>query len=206
MPVPEHPFSLQGGCNCGSIRYRLDVPQFEERPLSVYCDDHAVSEQSRFPQVLIDHCNDCRRATGCLTPVWIATIVPYIKFSILASGGRNWIDGNEVLKKKNVGTTKHAPLKWYKSSENKFRGFCENCGTSICYRMGIALKESWPDMVDILLGTVDREDLEKDWLKPERELWWDMGIPWIRDLAREGTSKENMPRHPLWKMNDHVPN
>jgi hypothetical protein len=204
MPVPKHPFSLNGGCNCGSIRYRLKAPQFEERPLSVYCDEHAISEQRRFPLVLIDHCNDCRRATGCLTPIWIATIVSHIEFCIKGDEEQIWIDGIEILNNEDIGTAKNLPLKWYQSSENKFRGFCENCGTSLCYRR-TGLKESWPDMVDILLGTVDRVDLEKDWLKPEAELWWDMGIPWIQDLTRQGTIKENMPRHPLWKMNHHVP-
>ena len=205
MPVPEHPFALSGGCNCGLIRYKLNVPQFKERPLSVYCDEQAISEQRRFPQVLIDHCNDCRRATGCLTPIWIATVVSYIEFSIERDGERSWVDGSEILKKENVGATNNAPLKWYKSSETKFRGFCDNCGTSLCYR-STGLKDSWPDMVDILLGTMDREDLEKDWLKPECELWWDMGVPWIQDLTRNGTVKDNIPRHPLWKMNHYVPN
>jgi hypothetical protein len=153
---------------------------------------------------MLDHCNDCRRATGCLTPVWIATIVPHLEFSIQGSGERKWVEGNEILKNENVGTEKHLPLRWYKSSENRFRGFCGICGTSLCYR-STALRESWPDMVDILLGTVVREDLENDWLKPEREMWWEMGIPWIRDLIRDGTIKEDMPRHPLWKMNHNVP-
>jgi hypothetical protein len=194
MPLPNHPFTINGGCNCGSIRYRLNIPQFEERPLSVYCDEHAKSEKIRFPQVMLDHCNDCRRATGCLTPIWIATIVPYLEFSIQGPGERN----------ENLGIETDLSLRWYKSSENGFRGSCSTCGTSLCYP-SISLQESWPDMVDILLGTIDKEDLENDWWKPEREIWWDMGIPWIRDLMRDGTIKEDMPRHPLWKMNHHVP-
>ncbi|KAE9369025.1 hypothetical protein N431DRAFT_428696 [Stipitochalara longipes BDJ] len=182
----------------------MNVPKFEERPLSVYCDEHALSQKIRFPQVLIDHCNDCRRATGCLTPVWIATVVSYIDVSIQTTGERAWIKGDDIFKRENLGTKQYSPFKWYKSSETKFRGFCDNCGTSLCYR-STALMESWPDMVDILLGTVDREYLEKDWLKPERELWWDMGVPWIRDLTRGGTIKEDLPRHPMWKMNYNVP-
>jgi len=203
MPLPEKPFTLNGGCNCGSIRYRMNVPKFEDRPLSVYCDEHAISETTRFPQVLIDHCNDCRRATGCMTPIWIATVVQYIEFSIQGTVEKTWIKGDEIFKLENLGTKQYTPLKWFKSSDTKFRGFCDNCGTSLCYR-STNLMPGWPDMVDILLGTVDREDLEKDWLKPERELWWEMGIPWVRDLTRDGTLKEDLPRHPLWKMNHHV--
>jgi hypothetical protein len=60
-------------------------------------------------------------------------------------------------------------------------------------------------MVDILLGTIDRVELVKDWFKPERELWWDMGIPWIQELVRHGAVKEDIPRHLLWKTNYNVP-
>jgi len=204
MPLPREPFTLKGGCNCGSVRYKMSVPKFEERPISVYCDEHALSDQTRFPQVLIDHCNDCRRATGSMTPVWIATVVSFLEFSIQSTSERSSIKGDEILKIENLGTKQFSPLKWYRSSESKFRAFCENCGTSLCYR-STNLKADWPDMVDFLLGTIDREDLEKDWLKPEREMWWEKGIPWVRDLIRDGTIKEDLPRHPLWKMNHHVP-
>jgi len=58
-------------------------------------------------------------------------------------------------------------------------------------------------MVDILIGTVDRAGIEKEWMKPRRELWWDMGIPRIWELVRDGTVKVDMPRHPLLKVNIH---
>ena len=206
MPLPDHPFTVNGGCGCGSIRYRLSIPQFEERPLSMYCDEHAISEKVRFPQVMVDHCNDCRRATGSLTNFWIATSVPCVEFSIQVQGAseKSWIEGNEILKRENLGSEKSLAFRWYRSSSDKFRGFCENCGTNLCYRSS-SLPESWPDMVDFLLGTIDRDDLEKDWFIPEREMWWEMGIPWVQDLVRAGTTKHDMPRHPLWKMNYHVP-
>lgn len=53
-------------------------------------------------------------------------------------------------------------------------------------------------MLDIWLGTVDREDLEKDYMSPERMLWCDMGVPWIRKLATSGGG--GMPCHPLTKI------
>jgi hypothetical protein len=56
----------------------------------------------------------------------------------------------------------------------------------ICYRSRSGFPVSRPDMVNILLGTVDREDSEKGCLGPQRELWWDMRIPWVRELVREG--------------------
>jgi len=47
----------------------------------------------------------------------------------------------------------------------------------------------WPDMLDILLGTTNREDLEKcadeqeggrGILQPDLQLWCDYGIPWLK--------------------------
>jgi hypothetical protein len=157
MPFPDHAFPINGGCNCGSIRYRVKVPTFEERPFSVYCDEEAFSEKERIPKVLIDHCNDCRGATGCITPFWLICTTAFVEFSIenafedrkdnLKNGTaltdisvqkeaeeRSWVEGKEILKKENLGTAKNAPLRWYNLSPKVFRGFCENCGTMICYR------------------------------------------------------------------------
>lgn len=202
MPVPEHPFTINGGCNCGSLRYKINVPSFSDRRLLPYCDDHELSEKERIPAILIDHCNDCRRSTGAMLPVWVVCAISFVEISLNST----WIPAKELLKKEDLETKKHLLLKFYRSSENRFREFCENCGTMICYRSRSGFPDSWPDMVDILLGTVDREDLEKGWLRPQRELWWDMGIPWVRELVREGTGKEELPRHPLWKVNYHVAN
>jgi hypothetical protein len=48
-------------------------------------------------------------------------------------------------------------------------------------------------MLDIVLGTVDREDLEKD-LSPERELEHDRGILWIQNFAmRRGMGVVGFP-------------
>ena len=49
-------------------------------------------------------------------------------------------------------------------------------------------------MLDLWLGTVDREVLEQEYLMPERMLWCEKGIEWIRKLAREGLG---VPEHPL---------
>ena len=212
MPLPDHPFTVNGGCNCRAIRYKITVPAHEDRPLNRYCDPSALSEKERFPAVLIDHCNDCRRATAALLPVWIAVPMTFIEFSCSVEASidcapknepqPDWISGNELLQdgpKSGKGTA----LRLYNSSPGKYRGFCGNCGTMLMYK-SFKFPESWPDMMDILLGTVDREDLERDWMKPTRELWWDKGIPWIQELVREGTGKEDMPRHPLWKINEPV--
>ena len=57
-------------------------------------------------------------------------------------------------------------------------------------------------MLDILLGTVDREALDGDWLTPERHLWWECGVDWIRKFSREGAG--GLPKHPTYKIDEAV--
>ena len=64
--LPDHTLVLHGGCNCRAILYKVQVPVRPERPLSPFADG-----QVPFPLVATDHCNDCRRATGSILPIWI---------------------------------------------------------------------------------------------------------------------------------------
>jgi hypothetical protein len=57
-------------------------------------------------------------------------------------------------------------------------------------------------MLDITLGSVDRRLLETEALVPERHLWWDYGIDWIRHLATEGYGA--LPIHPDYRIADTV--
>ncbi|KAL7954528.1 hypothetical protein V8C34DRAFT_294143 [Trichoderma compactum] len=43
MPLPHEPITIHGGCNCGAVRYRINVPSFEQRPLHFV---HAPEEAS----------------------------------------------------------------------------------------------------------------------------------------------------------------
>jgi hypothetical protein len=47
--------------------------------------------------------------------------------------------------------------------------------------------------LDIWIGSVDQKDLEKDWLVPERHLWYDVGIEWIRKFGSKGSG--GVPKH-----------
>ena len=217
MTLPKSPFTIAGGCNCGPIRYKVNVPEFEERPVLTYCDAHAISNDVRFPRVLIDHCNDCRRATGSLIGLVLCLPIPFLEFSVAApyigkypadrsdirDEGRKWTGGSEFLRPEDLVAGKHAPLKIYRSSPRILRGFCDNCGTMMLYRP-IKFPEGWIESCDIWMGTFDKSDLEKEWMKPECELWWDMGIPWVREMVRDGTVKVDMPRHPQWQTNHFV--
>lgn len=52
----------------------------------------------------------------------------------------------------------------------------------------------WPRFLDVWLGTIDKEDLEReDWLVPVRHCWVDVEIPWVGKLACEGN--KGAPRH-----------
>ena len=59
--------------------------------------------------------------------------------------------------------------------------------------------EGFPDIFDTVLGTVDREDLEKGCLAPDRHCWWSKGVPWVQALARDGSQ---IPRHPSFKVSE----
>ena len=64
------------------------------------------------------------------------------------------------------------------------------------------MPEGWPDMLDVVLGTIDREDLDGEALKPERHLWLDCGIDWVKRLATGKADK--LPKHPSYKVNEVV--
>jgi hypothetical protein len=57
-------------------------------------------------------------------------------------------------------------------------------------------------MLDITLGSVDRRYLDSDALVPERHLWWDYGIDWIRRLAAKGYGE--LPIHPNYRIAETV--
>jgi hypothetical protein len=40
---------------------------------------------------------------------------------------------------------------------------------------------------------VDRECLDGDSLKPERILWWEYGVEWVKELSVKGVG--DLPRH-----------
>ena len=62
--------------------------------------------------------------------------------------------------------------------------------------------EGWPEMLDIVLGTVDREDSEGDTLVPERQLRWACGIGWVRRIVSEGVGW--LLRHPGWRVDEFI--
>ena len=113
---------------------------------------------------------------------------------------REWTPAAGVFNFQNPAL-KDLYLTVYKSSQGRSRWFCSHCGTMVAYSVDpgvIPAEWGWPTMLDIWLGTVDSKDLEKDYMSPERMLWCEKGIPWIRRLATSGAG--GIPEHPLTKI------
>lgn len=94
-------------------------------------------------------------------------------------------------------------LSFYRSSTGVLRRFCGRCGTClthVCHHGGGGEGE----VLDLMLGTVDRGDLEGsagredeevraggegEWrynLEPDMHLWWGRGIEWVKRIVGEG--------------------
>jgi hypothetical protein len=237
MPLPSNSFTLRGGCNCGSIRYRISVPALEKRPAAPYHTPTASAEvraqAPKIPCVLLDHCNDCRRATASVVPICLVTDAGTVEVSFRSpshstdashgtsrrgeDGNRAWIPLEPILAlyehspDSTFDSTKDTSLGHYISSAGRHRWFCTKCGTPIAYHVTYsAYPEAWastPRMFDIWLGTLDREDLEYEWMRPDHAVWCVFGIPWVADMVKTGARKviegnaaetEPLPRHPLF--------
>ncbi|MCJ1453996.1 hypothetical protein MMC28_004346 [Mycoblastus sanguinarius] len=166
--------------------------------------------------VAIDHCNDCRRATGSALPLWLACPIAFISSSCLLrssvstrqnsvdeevdlGGARGpWLPAAEMFLPGPASSDSF--LTFYVSSKGRRRSFCGRCGTNLAYAM-FPTPVGYPDMLDVVLGTVDREYLEHEWMVPERMMWWDCGIDWIQKFSSDGA---HVPKHPTHKIDEVV--
>ena len=73
MPFPPEPFTINGGCNCRAIRYRISVPEPSFRPTHPFASQTTPPDHpaAYFPMIATDGCNDCRSATASILPTWI---------------------------------------------------------------------------------------------------------------------------------------
>ncbi|MCJ1244329.1 hypothetical protein MMC30_001527 [Trapelia coarctata] len=209
MPLPPHPLVIHGGCNCKAIRYKVEIPALPDRPIHPTASKEKDGEAVRLPLVCVCHCNDCRRATGSILPFFICSPIAVVSISCLPqttpsdqldaakAGGDSheargpWVPASAVFKPSPEASDTF--LAGYNSSEGRTRFFCGRCGTHLAYAAK-PMPEGWPDMLDIVLGTFDRGDLETGWLEPERHLWWDYGVGWVKGFATQGAG--GIDKHP----------
>ncbi len=210
MTFTKEPITINGGCNCKAVRYKVSVPPFSERPPNPYRTPGTDVGDLRIPMSVICHCNNCRSAMGTILPMAIVTVLSTVSIACKPrnSNARNseetWRPAAEVFDHTNK-TLDDVFLAHYESSQGRSRWFCGRCGTNLAYTIhpGVVPEEwGWPKMLDIWLGTVDRKELEAEGMVPERMLWCDFGIDWIRKWSIRGGG--GIPEHPTTKIDEMV--
>lgn len=209
MPLPDNPLTLNGGCNCGAIRYQIQIPTQSERPLNPLSP---ADGKLTFPVVLTDHCNDCRKATASILPTWICvpTTMMFCRMKPFShtAGETSFSSDNDTASWKSASNFFYPGLendkywlRFYKSSPNTTRSFCGKCGTNLTYTISPSMGNGWPDIFDVLLATLDRADLDHDWMAPYGHCWVECEVPWISKLTN---GMPEMPRHPTFKLNEPI--
>jgi hypothetical protein len=54
-------------------------------------------------------------------------------------------------------------------------------------------------MVDIVMGSLDKESLEMEGVRPDRHFYWNHGVEWVKNVITGGDGTlngEKLPRHP----------
>lgn len=78
------------------------------------------------------------------------------------------------------------------------RSFCGKCGTNLLY---VSESRDEIKMADIVLGSLEKESLETEGVRPDRHFYWESGVSWVKQWAREGDKcfageEGKLPRHP----------
>ncbi|OAX84865.1 hypothetical protein ACJ72_00767 [Emergomyces africanus] len=207
--LPLEPFALHGGCHCSAIRYKISFAKFDDRP--VLNPNHPPNQPDiRAPLLCFDHCSDCRSASGVPVQLWNICPQQSITFSLLrrldgcfadsgsnpsgGCGGRIDITGDQIVHPNE--TTKETYLAYYASSKSVWRTFCSQCGTNISF---VAFEEAGSEtLMDLGVGTLDHESLQLVGI-PQRHIWWDSGINWVKLLIEAGETANPhtaLPKHP----------
>lgn len=99
--LPPEPLVLHGGCFCKAIRYTINIPSLEHRPIlpgavetrvhphlrshSEPRDDGCEGEtlSTKFPVVVMDHCQCCRAVSGGVVQCWIISPLDWVTWDLL---------------------------------------------------------------------------------------------------------------------------
>ena len=182
---------------CRAIRYKIDIPPVSQRPLRP-----GSEKPTPLPYTIFCHCDDCRRATASLVLSGFFVPKDMVSVSLQSRSSpppskvskaldpvyddaiRSWVPASEVFAP--VAATADSFLALYKSSEMVYRYFCARCGTNVCITR-YPMREHWPQMLDVLLGSIDRGDLKNELLVPDKHVFWESGVPWFTKLLDEGS-------------------
>jgi hypothetical protein len=238
--LPPGPLSLTGGCSCSAIRYTISIPAVAQRDLFTHQQSastssghqpqhhHSSSGPSapssptataapRLPFVTIDHCQDCRRATGTVLQAWLICPRPWVSFRLQP---RPADDSREASYADPFSPTEAFPracpavvspdpdllvgsyLACFQSSPDVRRCFCARCGTTLTYAYTgpAGAGAEMPPLVDVALGSLDGECLAG--VRPERHCWWDDGVDWVKRMVWKGDT--SLLRHPSGRINQLV--
>ncbi|KAF4547442.1 Hypothetical protein D9617_42g090290 [Elsinoe fawcettii] len=191
--LPSSPIELEGGCMCRAVRYQITIPALEERPISrkaiTYHHKKPVDGPTRLPFITIDHCEECRLSCGSLVQSWMIIPQPWIKFQLAQSDGssselRDYRCSDVVIPSAEV--LKNTFIREYMFSEDSHRTFCGRCGSTLAYAYDENEKSPYGSIMNITVGTLDRDSLGSEGFRVDRQGWWDDGIPWIKNLLRNG--------------------
>ncbi|KAF4634668.1 hypothetical protein G7Y89_g3434 [Cudoniella acicularis] len=168
MPLPDRALTIQGGCNCRAIRYKISIPEVSERPIHpFFIKPESLSIATKgdsnnkttpppklphFPMSAICHCNDYRRATGALLNYWFCSPISYVELSLLPLPEVNK-DAFTPLQESSKDASSTTPSQTNAPFISAAQFFPLSPKTKLA---------TYLDMLDILLGTVDRTDLETE--------------------------------------------
>ncbi|KAL2064539.1 hypothetical protein VTL71DRAFT_3676 [Oculimacula yallundae] len=190
MPLPPSSLILHGGCDCTSIRYNISIPELNSRPVAF--KDVTSGEEIHYPHSFLDHCNRCRRVSGAIIQAWLTVPQDWVEWIQTPSP-----DSDRKESTSTISTTDEfikfssgsgLPVTNYASSPGIVRSFCGRCGTNLAFvnverDMG---SDGEIATLDIVLGSLDTESLEREEVRPERHTYWDSGVGWVKKLVTDG--------------------
>ncbi|MDN3922356.1 GFA family protein [Roseateles violae] len=130
---------VTGSCHCGAIAYEAEV-------------DPA--------RVVLCHCSDCQRLSGCAYRVSIATTRQRLR----------------LLRGEPACYVKQAD-----SGARRAQEFCAACGSPL-FTYDLAT----PDRMGLRVGCIDQRQA----LRPARQIWCRSALPWAMDIAALPRSAE----------------
>lgn len=200
--LPSNAFTLNGGCDCSSVRYTISIPELSSRP--VLLDEDPRGAKTYSPEIFLDHCDKCRRVSGALVQAWFSCPQEWVEWKTTCPNNPPSFTSLNTFDLIN-GRADSLPVVNYASSLGVMRSFCGKCGTNLLFVYESGKKKNTTPMVDIVLGSLDRESLKQPGVRPDRHFYWDSGVDWIKRLVSEGDvslneNGEALPRHPDSRM------